>query len=138
MSRLNNWHCHPTGKTSDVYAGTTEVLNDKFYDTYHFYHSIIYNKKLSLQIIAYISGYFDGYMVFPYFTYATPDSSKIGFYEDTTFKGSLNYGDTNNTGYYMCDTPGESDIGGGHGCGDVDTCGDTDGSDTIDYAFDNY
>lgn len=135
MSRLNNWHRHPAGKTNNVYAGTTEALNDKFCDTYHFHHSIIHNKKLSSQTIAYINGCFDGYMVFPYFTYKTPDSSKIGFYVDTTFKGSLNYGI--NTGYYMCDTPEESYGGKGYGCGDVDTCGDTDGSDTLDYEPDD-
>lgn len=136
MSKLNNWHCHPTGKTVHVYAGTTEALNDKFCDTYHFHHSIIHNKKLSSQTIAYINGCFDGYMVFPYFTYATPDSSKIGFYEDTTFRGTFNYG--NNNGYYMYDTPGESYSGRGYGRGDADNCGDVDGSDTIDYELDDH
>lgn len=131
MSKINNWFVHPAGKTDNVYTGANEVLNDKFYDSYHYYRALIHNKKLNLYTKKYIKGYFDGFMIFPYLTYKTPDSNTIGRYVDTTFNGGFGYND----GYDMLDTPGENICGRGYGHGYGEDCGDIDGSDTINYDY---
>ena len=131
MSKLNNWFVHPAGKTDNVYTGTNEVLNDNFYDSYHYYRALIHNKKINLHTKNYIKGYFDGFMIFQYLTYKTPDSNTIGIYVDTTFSGVFGYND----GYDMLDTPGENICGRGYGHGYSEDCGDIDGSDTINYDY---
>lgn len=131
MSKINNWFVHPAGKTDNVYTGTNEVLNDNFYNSYYYYHALIHNKKINLYTKNYIKGYFDGFMIFPYLTYKTPDSSKVGIYVDTTFNGGFGYND----GYYMLDTSGENICGRGYGHGYGEDCGNVDGSDTINYDY---